>query len=97
MNIQSSILTFESCFLRHPLQRQRLISLSRCGWPVGMDGELSITKDQDDYLHTYIRPYIPLHRMASPDEVRADHDSEEDPSAASQYRSLAPNHISITR
>ena len=53
-----------------------------------MDGELSITKNHDDYLHTYIRQYIPLHRVATPDEVRADHDSQEDPSA-SQYRLLA--------
>ena len=63
-----------------------------------MDGELSITKNHDYYyLHTYIRQYIPLHRVAAPDEVRADHDSEEDPSAASQYCSLASQHITITR
>jgi hypothetical protein len=56
-----------------------------------MDGELSITKDHYDYLHTYIQKeqYIPLHRVATPDEVRADRDIEEDLSAASQYRSLA--------
>ena len=53
-NIYSCVLTVKSCLLRHPLQRQRWISLSCCGWPVGMDGESSITKDHDDYLHTYI-------------------------------------------
>ena len=47
------------------------------------------------YIHQ--EPYIPLHIVATPDEVRADHDSQEDPSAASQYRSLSSNHIPITR
>ena len=50
-----------------------------------MNGEPSIS-NHDEYIHTYIQthkePYIPLHRVAAPDEVRADRDVEEDPSAA---------------
>ncbi len=44
--------------------------------PIGMDGELSINNHHDGYMHTYIHKEqcIPLHRVAAPDEVRADRD-----------------------
>jgi hypothetical protein len=49
-----------------------------------MDGEPSIS-NHDAFIHTvtymHKEPYIPLHRVAAPDEVRADRDVEEDPFA----------------
>jgi hypothetical protein len=82
---------FHSCLLRHPFPRHRSPHRAEARlYGIGMDGEPSIN-NHDEHIHTYIHkePYIPLHRVAAPDEVRADRDVDEDPSAASQHPSLA--------
>ena len=45
------------------------------GLYVWMENYLLLQTMMSTYIHTYIRQYIPLHRVAAPDEVRADHDS----------------------
>ena len=68
----------------HPFPRHRSPYRAEARlYGIGMDGEPSIS-NHDEHIHTYIHkdPYIPLYRVAAPDEVRADHDIEEGSFAA---------------
>jgi hypothetical protein len=67
--------------------------------PIGMDGEIPINNHHNEYIHTYIhmyiqkQPYIPLHRVATPDEVRTDRDIQRRFLISITSLSWQPSHI----